>query len=153
MCVSVCLCHARLDHKRIHVRYQVGRYLPYLHSGPYGIHNQFPSQEIVMSTYLYLNIHPTFLPATKRNVPYVHVPRYLYRQKKIRFIKRVTKTKKRKCGGGKLPRYRYLPTNTRVMIEMNLEGGERKLTSLPVPTYTLHVRYVCTCTLPVLYGT
>lgn len=61
---------------------------------------------------------------------------------------------KRKCGGGKLPRhmhlrYMYLPHNTCVMMYMNLEGGERKLTFylgymsgsyVPVPVPVLYGR-------------
>lgn len=123
MCVSVYLCHARLDHKRIHVR--SGRYIS-TSSALYMMHtyseHQFPSLKE-------LSCHSLKSDQIQKREN-AEVGNYL-----------PTGT------------YRYLLIHVCQMMYMNLEGGERKLTYLPVPTYTLHVRYVCTCTLPVLYGT
>lgn len=83
-----------------------------------------------MSTYLYLYIHSNFLLATRTQIPVF--------PEKIRFIKRVTKNKQRKCGGGKLPRYLDVPPNTCVMMYMNLERGREEAYRYLLPR--LHVR-------------
>lgn len=74
------------------------------------MHTYSEHEKIVMSTYLYLYIHSTFLPAAKRKVC-TQIPRYLYLQKKTpRFIKRVTKTKPKKGENAEVGN--YLPTGT-----------------------------------------
>lgn len=86
-------------------------------------------QKIVMSTYLYLNIHSTFLPAAKRKVC-TQIPRYLYLQKKPPLHQKSDQNKTKKGENAEVGNYqiRYLnvPPNTCVPDDVHESGKGRE---------------------------